>query len=390
MNRFSSRRVKSTRPVGSRARRGITVNFCHGVASWHGRRYNYAGSRPADRRLETVPQNSKRATIREVAKATGLSPAAVSYALRGIQTSEETQERVRRAAEELGYKVDRIARALASGRTGTVGLLCGSLEDLWQQLLGVGIGRALLARDHYALLVDCAGDTEQELLLAYQLRDQRADGIIVQPLNPSDERWAELAESVPVVSIGDALHGGRAAGEVVFDNRTGVTLALEHLRGLGHRRIGVLSPTQPRTPDRPADIHVTAEAERLGLEVSIISSPAGLSAATDVAHEVLSKTDRPSALFCFADSIAYGAYAAARGLGLHIPDDVSVLGYDDHPMSSLLTPALTTVDWNIQGIIRAAVRITLAAIEERPHRRRIVQPPHLRERGSTGSPGADA
>jgi DNA-binding LacI/PurR family transcriptional regulator len=337
-----------------------------------------------------VPQQRKRATIREVAEATGLSPAAVSYALRGIQTSEETQERVRRAAAELGYNVDRIARALASGRTGTVGLLFGSLEDLWQQLLGVGIGGALLARDHYALLVDAAGDPERQLLLADQLRDQRVDGLIVHPLDPSDERWSQLAESLPIVSIGDALHGGRAAGEVVFDNRAGVTLALEHLHKLGHRRIGVLTPTQPRTPDRPADIHVIAEAERLGLDVSIISSPPALTAATGVAHGVLSETDRPTALFCFADSIAYGAYVAARELGLGIPDEVSVSGYDDHPMSALLTPALTTMDWNIDRIVRAAVRLILAAIEQKPYRRRTVQPPHLRERGSTGPPGIRA
>jgi len=142
-----------------------------------------------------VPQQRKRATIREVAEATGLSPAAVSYALRGVQTSEETQERVRRAAAELGYNVDRIARALASGRTGTVGLLFGSLEDLWQQLLGVGIGSALLARDHYVLLVDAASDPERQMLLADQLRDQRVDGLIVQPLDPSDERWPQLAVS---------------------------------------------------------------------------------------------------------------------------------------------------------------------------------------------------
>ena len=239
-----------------------------------------------------MPQQRKRATIRDVAEATGLSPAAVSYALRGVQTSEETQERVRSAAAELGYKVDRIARALASGRTGTVGLLCGSLEDLWQQLLG--IGSALLARDHYALLVDAADDPERELLLARQLRDQRVDGLIVQPLDPSDERWSQLAESLPIVSIGDALPGGQA-GEVIFDNRSGVTLALEHLHNLGHRRIGVLTPTQPSTPDRPADIHVTAEAERLGLDVSIISSAPALAAATEVAREVLSKTERPTA-----------------------------------------------------------------------------------------------
>ncbi|MEP7022635.1 MAG: LacI family DNA-binding transcriptional regulator [Actinomycetota bacterium] len=334
-----------------------------------------------------MPQQRKRATIREVAEATGLSSAAVSYALRGIQTSGETQERVRRAADELGYNVDRIARALASGRTGTVGLLFGSLEDLWQQLLGVGMGRELLTRDNYALLVDAGGDPERQMLLAHQLRDQRVDGLIVQPLDPSDERWAQLAGSLPIVSIGDALHGGGAAGEVMFDNRSGVALSLEHLRKLGHRQVGVLTPTQPSTPDRPADIHVTAEAERLGLDVSIISSPPVLTAATLVAHEVLSKTGRPTALFCFADSIAYGAYAAARELGLRIPDDVSVSGYDGHPMSALLTPALTTMDWNIDRIVRTAVRLILAAIEQKPYRRRIVQAPSLCERGSTGPPG---
>jgi LacI family transcriptional regulator len=177
---------------------------------------------------------------------------------------------------------------------------------------------------------------------------------------------------------------------VVFDNRSGVTLALEHLHRLGHRRIGVLTPTQPSTPDRPADIHVTAEAERLCLDVSIISSPSALTAATDVAHEVLSRAGRPTALFCFADSIAYGAYAAAGELGLRIPDEVSISGYDNHPMSALLTPALTTMDWNVDGIVRAAVRLILAAIERKPYRRRTVQPPRLRERGSTGPPEVGA
>ena len=333
-----------------------------------------------------APQQRKRATIREVAEATGLSPAAVSYDLRGIQTSPETQERVRRAATELGYNVDRIARALASGRTGTVGLLFGSLEDLWQQLLGVGLGRALLARDNYALLVDAAGDPERQLRLAVQLCEQRVDGLIVQPLDPSDERWEGLAQSLPIVSIGDALPGGGAAGEVLYDNRAGVALALAHLHKLGHRRIGVLTPTQPSTPDRPADIQVTAEAERLGLDVIIISSPPVLAEATEAAREVLSKTDRPTALFCFADSIAYGAYAAARELGLRIPDELSVSGYDGHPMSALLTPALTTMDWNVDRIVRAVVRTILSAIEQKSYRRRTVQPPRLRERGSTGPP----
>jgi len=333
-----------------------------------------------------VPQRRKRATIREVAEATGLSPAAVSYALRGIQTSEETQERVRRAAAELGYEAHPIARALASGRSGMVGLLCGSLEDYWQQSLAVGIGRALLARDRYALILDAAGDPEREIALARQLRDQRVDGLIVQPLDPAAPFWAELAEALPVVSIGDSLRGGHAQGEVVFDNRRGVTLALEHLHGLGHRRIAVLTPTRASTPDRPADVHVHAEAERLGIEASVITAPQGLAEATELARALLRAPDRPSAVFCFSDSIAYGVYAATRELGLDIPGDISVAGYDNHPMSSLLSPSLTTVDWDIDNIVHAAVRVVLGAVDEKPYRRRTVTAPTLEVRASTGPP----
>ncbi|RKS71658.1 LacI family transcriptional regulator [Actinomadura pelletieri DSM 43383] len=336
-----------------------------------------------------MSERRKRATIREVAQATGLSPAAVSYALRGMQTSEETQERVRAAAAELGYEAHPIARALASGRTDQVGLLCGSLEDYWQQSLAVGIGRALLARGRYALIVDAGGDPERELALARRLRDQRVDGLIVQPLDPSAALWAELSATVPVVSIGDALNGGTAQGEVVFDNRRGVTLALEHLRDLGHRRLTVFTSTRASTPDRPADVHVNAEAERLGLRVDVVAVPEqSLAAATEVARRVLDGPNRPTAVFCFADSIAYGVYAATRELGLDVPGDIAVCGYDDHPMSALLTPPLTTVDWDIDGIVESAVQLVVDVIDGEidggPRERRVVRKPSLRVRASTG------
>ncbi|MDH2427538.1 LacI family DNA-binding transcriptional regulator [Sphaerisporangium sp. TRM90804] len=331
-------------------------------------------------------QPRKRATIREVAQATGLSPAAVSYALRGMQVSEETIERVRQAAAELGYEADPIARALASGRTGMIGLLCGSLEDLWQQSLAVGIGRGLREKDRYALILDAAGDPARERSLAHQLRDQRVDGMIVQPVDPAAPMWAALADTLPVVAIGDALTGARTAGEVVFDNRRGVTLALEYLKGKGHRRLAVLTPTRPSTPDRPADVHVTAEAERLGLDIDVVTAPHGLGPTTEAARAVLASGSRPTAAFCFSDSIAYGVYAAAGEAGLTVPGDISVMGYDDHPMSGLLTPGLTTVDWDIDGIVRAAVRLVVAAADGQTRRRRVIQAPELRERGSVGPP----
>ncbi|GIH92351.1 LacI family DNA-binding transcriptional regulator [Planobispora siamensis] len=329
-----------------------------------------------------MPQPRKRATIREVAKATGLSPAAVSYALRGMQVSEETMERVRKAADELGYEADPIARALASGRTGMIGLLCGSLEDLWQQALAVGIGRALKDNGRYALILDAAGDPARERSLAGQLRDQRVDALIVQPVDPAGEFWAPMCDGLPVVAVGDALAGARTAGEVVFDNRAGVTMALEHLLERGHRRVAVLTPTRASTPDRPADMHVMAEAGRLRMDIEVVTASQALADATLAADRALAAGHR--AFFCFADSIAYGVYAAAAERGLAIPGEVTVMGYDDHPMSGLLTPGLTTVDWDIDGIVRAAVRMVVGAVDGTPHRRRIVQAPQLRERGSVG------
>lgn len=329
-----------------------------------------------------MPHSRRRVTIRELARVTGLSPAAVSYALRGVHTSAETQERVRRVADELGYRAHPIARALAGGRTGTVGLLCGSLADFWQQELAVRIGRALLAEGRYAIILDAADDPERELDLAGRLLGQQVDGMIVQAVDPSAPAWAELAAELPLVSIGDAL-AGNPHGEVVFDNRAGVTLALEHLHGLGHRRIGVFTSTLEHTPDRPADVHVRAEARRLGLSVEVAVTRSALPEATVAARELLVRRDRPSAVFCFSDSIAYGVYVAAGQLGLGVPDDLSVCGYDAHALSVLPTPPLTTVDWDLPGVADEAVALMVAAIEERSPGR-VVRSPVLCARQSTG------
>jgi DNA-binding LacI/PurR family transcriptional regulator len=331
-----------------------------------------------------VSPSAKRVTIRDVADAAGVSAAAVSYALRGIQVSEETQERVRKVATDMGYEAHPIARALASGRTGMVGILGPSLEDLWQQRLVAEAGRALLAHDRYALILDAGGDPIRQRALATQLRDQQVDGLILSPVDPSDGFWSELAESLAVVSIGDALPGRGAVGEVLFDNRTGVRAALEHLYALGHRQITVLRPPGSPTNDRPAEIYVGAEADRLGLEVDVVSAPYELQEATAVARGVLGGQRRPSAVFCFSDSIAYGIYAAARDLQLRIPDDLSVIGYDDHPVSILLAPPLTSFSWDAERLVEIAVGMVLSAIDGHPRRRRrVIIAPELRARAST-------
>src|SRR4051812_26322483 len=153
-----------------------------------------------------------RTTIRELADYTGLSPAAVSYALRGMQVSAETERRVREAAEELGYEADPIARALAGGGTAMVGLLVGSLGDFWNQELVRAVQRQLYGAARSTLVADADGEPARELELAERLVAQRVDGLVVVPIGPASGGWAPNARQGGAVTIGDALPGLEPAG----------------------------------------------------------------------------------------------------------------------------------------------------------------------------------
>lgn len=330
-------------------------------------------------------ERAKRVTLRDVAHETGLSTAAVSYALRGLQVPPETQARVREVADRLGYQVDPIARALASGRTGYVGVLCGSLSDIWQQNVAAALGRGLLEYDRHALIVDASNSPELEKELANQLVDQRVDALIVLWANPHAEHWAEIAERTILVSIGDGLPGADTAVEVVFDNDVGVRAALGRLHSAGHRHIAVLTPSDRNTPDTPAEDAIRRVSAELGLRTDLHMTPYELDGAAAVARDVLWSTERPTAFFCLADAMAYGVYAAAGELGLTIPGDVSVLGYDDDPVSRLLSPPLSNFRWPVDVLVAHAVERTVRAVVEGRNSRRKLLTPVEQPRGSVAT-----
>jgi LacI family transcriptional regulator len=327
----------------------------------------------------------QRPTIRQLAEHTGLSPAAVSYALRGMQVSAKTEERVRRAAAELGYEADPIARALAGGETAVVGLLVGSLADFWNQELVRAVQGELYAVDRGTLVADADGEPGRELELARRLVERRVDGLVVVPVGPASGGWASIAEQVPTVTIGDALPGVTAAGEVVFDNERGVDETLRHLGALGHRRIVVLSWAVETSPDRRAERAVAASARSLGLDCRVVACAYSLNGSRPLALELLRADDRPTAVFCLSDSIAYGVYAACSELGLTIPQDVAVAGFGDHPISRLLDPPLTSTFWDVEHAAARATEFLLAAIAaDGPHAKlREVIAPELVTRTST-------
>ena len=150
----------------------------------------------------------------ELAEHTGLSPSAVSYALRGLQVSAQTKAPGTRGRGRVGFRSDPIARALRGGATGTVGMLVGSLADFFSQELVAAVQRELRAAERHVLIADADGDPAREIELARGLVDRRVDGLIVAPIGPRAEGWAEVAGDVPTVAIGDELRGADTAAEV--------------------------------------------------------------------------------------------------------------------------------------------------------------------------------
>ncbi len=306
--------------------------------------------------------------MRELSQITGLSTAAVSYALRGQRVSAETVARVRAAADRIGYRSDPIARALRGGRTQLVGVVGGSLDDHWHMEFVAALQRALRVHGLRMVLADAAGDAAEELKLARELAEQRVDGLIVLPIDPLAGEWRAIAAATPTVSVNASLPS--PAGAIRFDSDAGVALALGHLRGLGHTSITVLGGGRHRIP-RSAGLRRL----RCGL-------------ASEQARDAFLRAfpkQRPTALFALSDSVAYGVYAGCRDLGLAVPGDLSVVGFDDNPISRLLDPALTAVGWDTPGAAAAAAMMLVDALEGRDAGPQVTVAPRLEVRDSTAA-----
>jgi LacI family transcriptional regulator len=311
----------------------------------------------------------KRATLRDLAAATGLSPAGVSYALRGQRVSPETEARVRAEATRIGFRSDPIARALRGGSTGLVGMIGGSLADFWHQEFASELQRCLRDHGRHMLLADADGDPASEIELAESLTDQRVDGLVALPVDPGSPHWLPVVRAVPTVAVGAPLPA--PAGSIRFAADAGLRLVLEHLHAAGHRRI-VLLTTGAHRPRRRAGVRTIR---------------CGFSAAEgrEAARRALAGEEAPSAVFALSDALAYGVYMACADLGLDIPGDVVVAGFDDHPLSALVAPPLTSVSWDTAAAAAAAVAMLVGAIDEGSSAGEVVVPPRLRPRRSTAA-----
>lgn len=340
----------------------------------------------------------KRPTQIDVARAAGVSRATVSYVLNGLANgrvpiSEETCKRVLAAIEDLGYEPDARGQALRSGSTQTVGLILPDIHNphFWQ--IADGVEQELRASDYHLLLSSANLNPEYGEDIFKVLSRRHIDGMILigAPLFQSEGAQKILAQLIkqrfPVAKIGE-----HPLIDCVASNYLAATQeAMTYLISLRHQRIGLIFGVRPpwanlRIGELPVDL--AGGMDRLqtyqdclqaaGLPVDpalIITCGTNVEDGYEAALQLLKLTPRPTALLAINDLLAIGAQRAANDLGLRVPADLSIVGYDDVPLASYLTPRLTTSSKDMVKVGREAAKMLLARIREpdRPHQRVDVQ-----------------
>jgi DNA-binding LacI/PurR family transcriptional regulator len=306
-------------------------------------------------------------TITDVAREAGVSVATVSRALRGLdRVSPSTRERVLKVATELDYVASPTATSLASGRNQVVGVVAPFLTRWFFATIVSAIEKTLRQHGHHVLLFDLEDDRfGHRLPLSQNMLWKRVDGVITLNLPMTDEEL-ELIDrlGLPLVAIGTPVAD---RPNVRIDDAEAMRMATEHLVSLGHERIAYVGAV-------PSNVaHIQTPQARLEAFQDVMrqhglaqhnqwilgSDWTADSAAADT-RTLLASADRPTAITAASDEMAIGAMAAARAEGLRIPQDLSVIGIDDHALSNVL--GLTTVRQDVATQGREAAEILLRSL----------------------------
>jgi LacI family transcriptional regulator len=306
-------------------------------------------------------------TSHDVARLAGVSQPTVSRALRDSpKVSADTKRRVREAASALGYVPSETGRALSSGRTRRIGLLLTDLENQFYPHVIAPMHRQLEALDYQLVLQTESSDSGR---VAERLLANALDGVLLATTTVDSVLPVRLRDrGVPFVYFNRTSESVEAdSAEVAAE--TGMRELAARLVALGHRRIGaIFGPRNTSTAER------RERALREGLAQAAVSIGADLSHRgpfTDEtgrrgARHLLEREDRPSAIVCGNDVVAFGALNAARELGLDVPGDVSVVGFDDLPPARWPLLQLTTVAFDLDGMARCAASLLVERIEHGP------------------------
>jgi len=356
-----------------------------------------------------------KAQISDVARVSGVSVTTVSRVLNGhaeaIRISAATQVRVQQAAAALHYQPNASARGLRTTRTKTVGVIAANLLHPFSVELLRAMYATCAARGYHLLLGHAQHSRNEGWELSTIMHSDRVDGILLigDVFGRVDERQAqeEMDKLIEmhghVICIGSRL-SGTGGWSISPDFAHGTYLALEHLVALGHRRIGYMAGDKVRESwedrqrreayQRFLDMHGVQR--RPDDELLIATS---VEAAEGALRALVARSDRPTALFVNNDYLALIVLNAAMRCGIRVPDDLSVVGFDDISFAALSNPGLTTIHYSIDDMARRAVTVLLDRIDENqdqaggiahgslePGGTTVVVPTSLVRRQSTGPP----
>ncbi|MFI2258631.1 LacI family DNA-binding transcriptional regulator [Streptomyces tubercidicus] len=340
-------------------------------------------------------------TIRGVAERAGVSKSLVSLVLQGSpRVSDTKRQAVLDAIQELGYRPNAAARSLVARRTHTVGVLLNDMRNPWFVEVLDGLNSLLQAHGLRMLMADGRLDRRSGQDFARTFQELRVDGLVVVGTLPDTDGLAEVAERLPTVIAGNHEPRLPHADIVANDDERGARLATEHLIGLGHRRIAHIAgqglvgtlrrrgfETAMRAYGPAAHAVVTSGdgTEEGGYRAAVrLLTPTDGNPGADAAHP---EAQRPTAVFAFNDISAVGALSAAQELGLRIPDDLSLVGYDNTYLARIRHLWLNSVNNASHEVGRRAARCLLERMErpDGPAGRQLVAP-ELEIRGSTAPP----
>lgn len=332
----------------------------------------------------------ERVTIGQVARLAGVSSTTVSHVLSGKRpVGAATQARVLDAVRELGYRPNSVARSLRTRRSQMIAVIVPDITNPFFGVVTRGLADTLDEAGYRSYVCNTDGSADRERDFIDDALDRGVDGIVMASvhLEPADVAAIGYAHK-PLVLLGDsAAHPG--VDQVTVDDGAGARLATEHLIARGARRVAMITGPAGTSPDRITGYADALAAAGRPFDPGLIREGGWLRDGGRAAMvELMATHPRPDAVFCANDLMAIGAMDAARELGLTIPDDVALAGFDDIEAAALLTPPLTTVINPAYEIGEAAGRLVLdrmvggkRAVPEGASRR-VVLPCRIAERAS--------
>ncbi len=321
-----------------------------------------------------------RATINDVAEATGVHISTVSRTFSAPHlVNEETRNRVLEAAEELGYRPNRAARALITGKTHTIGLIVADIANpFFAPMIKAAESQARM-RDYHILVAETDEDpaVEEELVRAFA---KQVDGVQLCSPRMSNELIEKVSHDIPIVLINRMVSDLPC---VLMDVASGARSAMEHLIGLGHRKIALLGGPRSSWTSREIRKSATAAARGTDVELTVVSpNPPTVDGGLGLAEQVAGSG--VTAVLTHNDLMAVGLMEGLGSLDVCVPDDISVVGFDDIEMAQWVRPKLTTVANPTSSAARTAVDMLLQLGDDRRATAQVTLRTELIVRDSTG------